>query len=43
MPYSDNNIPSKIFYALLVSEILRIARTAKDQINLVTIVNLFLI
>ena len=43
MPYSDSNIPSKIFYSLLISEILRIARTKKDPTNLITVANLLLI
>ena len=41
MPYLDSNIPSKVFYALVGSEILRIART--DLINMVTRDDLLLI
>ena len=43
MPYLDSNIPSKIFYALVGSEILRIAGTTTDLINMVARVNLLLI
>ena len=43
MPYLDSNILSKIFYALVGSEILRIAGTTTDLINMVARVNLLLI
>ena len=43
MPYLDSNIPSKIVYVSVDSEILRIARVTTDLINLVTLVNLLLI
>ena len=43
MPYLDSNIPFKIFYASVGSEILCIARTTTDLINTVTRVNPFLI
>ena len=36
----DSSIPSKIFYTLITSEILRIARTTTDLINMITYVNL---
>ena len=32
----DSSIPSKIFYALITSEIVRIARTTTDLINMIT-------
>ena len=35
MPYLDSNIPSKIFYASIASEVVRIARTTMDLINMV--------
>ena len=41
MPYLDSNIPSKVFYASVGSEILRIARI--DLINMVTRDDLLLI
>ena len=40
--YLDSNIPSKIFYVSIGSDILRIARKATDLINMVTSVALFL-
>ena len=43
MTYLDINIPSKIFYALIGSETLRIARTITNLINMVTRINPFLI
>ena len=42
MHYLDSNIPSKIFYASVGLEILRIARTTTDLINMVICVNPFL-
>ena len=35
MPYLDSNIPSKIFYASIGSEVLRITRTTMGLINMV--------
>ena len=43
MPYLDSNIPSKIIYVSVDSEILRITRITTDLINFVTHVNLLLI
>ena len=43
MPYLDRNIPSKIFYASVGSEILNIVRITTDLVNMVTHVNLLLI
>ena len=37
MTYLNRNVPSKIFYASIVSEILRIVRTTADVINLLLI------
>jgi len=42
MPFLDSNIPSKIFYASVGSEILRIARTTSNLHDLVTRVNALL-
>ena len=39
----DNNIPSKIFYALIDSEIPHIARKTTDMVNMVTRVDLLTI
>ena len=42
IPYLDNNIPSKIFYISIGSEILQITRRTVDLINMVvTHVNLY--
>lgn len=43
MPYLDSNMLSKIFYASVGSEILRISRTTADLIRMVTCANLLLI
>ena len=43
MSYLDRNIPSKIFYASIGSEILNIVRITTDLVNMVTHVNLLLI
>ena len=43
MPYLDSDIPSEIFYALIGSHILCIARTATWQSSMVTRVNILLI
>ena len=43
MPSLDSNIPSKIFYASVGSEILRIARAIMDLTNMVPRVNLLFI
>ena len=43
MPYLNNDISSKIFYASASSDILHIARATTDLINMVTRVNLLLI
>lgn len=43
MPYLDSNMLSKIFYASVGSEILRIARTTTDLIRMVICPNLLLI
>ena len=42
LPYLESNIPSKIFYASISYDFLRIVRTATDLINLATPVNLLL-
>lgn len=39
MLYLDSNIPSKILYALIVSEVLPAVTTKTDLINIVTPVN----
>jgi len=39
VPFLESNIPSKIFYASVSSEILRIARTTSDLHNLIPRVN----
>ena len=43
MPYLDNNIPSKTFYTSISSEIVRMARTTSELINMVTHANILLI
>ena len=43
MPYLDSDIPSKLFYALVGSEILHIARITTGLINVITRVNILLI
>ena len=43
MPYLDRNIPSKIFYTSIGSEILNIVRITTDLVNMVTLVNRLLI
>ena len=42
MSYLDSNVPCKILYTSVGSEILRIARTATDLINMVIRVDLLL-
>ena len=42
MPYLDSNMPSKIFNALINSEILRIVRRTTDPIDMVKADNLLL-
>ena len=42
LPYLESNIPSKIFYASISYDFLRIVRTATDLNNLATPVNLLL-
>ena len=43
MPYLDSNVPPKIYYASIGSEIVCIARTTTDLINMVKRVNLLLL
>ena len=43
MPYIDSNIPSKIFYACIGSEILRIARTTSEKNDMIHCVNQLII
>ena len=43
IPYLDGNIPSKIFFALISSEIISIARTATGMNNIVIRISLLLI
>ena len=43
MPYLDRNIPSKIFYTSIGSEILNIVRITTVLVNMVTLVNRLLI
>ena len=42
-PYLDSNIPFKLLYVSVASEILRIAATIADLINVVSRTNLLLI
>ena len=42
MSYCDSNIPSKKFYGLIGSEVLRIARATTDLINMEASINLLL-
>ena len=43
MPYLYSNVPSKLFYAPVGSNIMHIAMTKTDQLNVKTHVNLSLI
>ena len=43
MPHLDTNVPPKIYYASIGSEIVCIARTTTDLINMVKRVNLLLL